>query len=282
MNTRSDLTMRITMTLCVILLLLVACGGLLALADSMPPSTTEAAESGTEESTVGETTAETAGETTALPVLPEDDTATDAPTDTTVVPEASLPTPSDTTLLPDCSSSVPDGSEGVPEWSGSLPVIGSGDLSSAFPTTSVEPAETTPAVTTTPAPVVTTTKAPVVTDPPNYSTMPATKTGALQSSPSDPLSTDSAVTTPTVTTQEGGKPPAVIGTTLTPTTDGEGSLPDRTLPITDRTQAETQEKEEADSDDSARTRMLYTLLSTFAVIAVVAAGGVILLKFIRV
>ena len=279
MNPSSDLTLRITMTLSVILLLLITCGGLLALADSTPPLT-DGEVSDTETTPADETTAETVGETTALPTvpedgtLPEDGTSTNAPDGSTVIPDGSQLVPSDTTVLPNGSTATPDGSASTPEWSGSLPVIGSGDLSSSVPTTPPEPIVTTPAVTTT--------KAPVVTDPPNYSTMPVSKTGALQSAPADPLSTDSAVTTPTITTQEGGKPPAVIGTTLTPGTNGGQSIPNTAPQITHEAVTDEKEPEKSEANDLARTEMLYTLLSTFAVIAVVAAGGVILFKFIRV
>ena len=112
--------------------------------------------------------------------------------------------------------------------------------------------------------------------------MPATKTAALQSSPSHPLSTDSATTTPTVTTAESGNPPLVIGTTLTPQTDNTPTSTAASSKLTAATAADASHSEDEAIDDSARTEMLYTLLSTFAVITALAAGGVVLFKMIRV
>ncbi|MBQ8289115.1 MAG: hypothetical protein IJX76_10210 [Clostridia bacterium] len=279
MNTRSDLTLRLTLTLLAVLLLLVACSGLLALADAEePPLAADMTQAEATTTAEAESVAETVGETSAEPTVPEDGTVTDLPTETTADPDGSMPTPSDTTALPDSSSGVVDGSSYAPNLSGSTPVEGSGDLSSWLPATTIVPIITTPQVTTT---KITTTKAPVVTDPPTYSTMPITLTGALQSAPADPLSTDASTTT-AVTTYPVGTPPAVIGTTGPQSPSSSGNILGGDTDNTDPAGTDAPDPGESDQTDPARGEMLNTLIVTFAVIAVLASGAVIVLKFIHV
>lgn len=271
MNTRSDLTLRLALTLCAALLMLVVCGGLLALADAaQPPLTTEEPLQTDAAASESESAAETVGETTAAPV-PGDGTETDQPADTTL-PEDTLPTPSDTTAVPEEGTTVPDTLETTaPE--------GEGETQTTEPPAVTDLPITTepPAVTTVITTVVTTTKA---TTAPTYSTMPITSVGAMQSAPADPLSTDGAVTAP-VTTVAGQS-----GTLTTPSTTGE-TVP-QTVPATTSSTRETAPlitgapaEQEDPAAAAARSELLTTLVITFAVITVLSVAALLAFKTLR-
>lgn len=256
MNTRFNLTLRLALLLCMAGILLAICGGLLALAE---PGEGESALSATETVTV-DLSAQTPD---AEPTLPGDGETTDTPDNTqspsSAEPDGSLLTPSDSEQVPDLSSAVPDGSTQLPELSDSEPIEGSGDVSSAE-------------LITTPIPA-TTTKKPSV---PNYSTDAVTLTGALQSVPAGPMSTDPAASVPVTTTvSQGGNTDPQTAAVTTTNSDPADDLP----AITDAPAVTT--APDAADDDTDRGGGLLTLAIIFSAIAVLAIGAVILTRAFR-
>lgn len=256
MNTQSTFTTRLTAILCALGCFLALLGGLLSLAEGaeIPLVSDTTVSDGVDGIAEGETSAVISITVTGDPNAPIDPTVT---TDPTVTADPSVTTDPSETADPSVTT---DPSETVD------------------PSVTTDPSETVdPSITTDPSvtidPALTTTE--VTTTEPRPSTEPVTKTGAAQSRPTSPLSTDPG---------EGGKVTAqtVPGQT-TPSTPGvSGNAP--THPSDSSAVVTTAPSDGIDQSNGTQAHDGFGIAIVgvvFAIAAIVSTVAVILTKYMK-
>ena len=259
MNKQSTFTARLTAILCVIGCFLTLSGGLISLAEVEP--TPE------ESSLVGESTEETF-ETTAV----EDMNTTD-PWETEDPFETTDPWETEDPFETTDPWETEDPFETTDPWETTDPFETTDPWETTDPFETTDPWETTdPFETTAPLPEVTTT--PPVTTTLRPSTHPVTQTGAVQSMPNSPLSTDPVsghVTAQTVPGKTSASAPG--GTEDLPATPS-----DDPSDTTDRSSGNASQEEGA---KNPFTTAMILASAIFAVAAIVSIVAVILTKFMK-
>lgn len=303
MNTRFDLKVRLAILLCVAGLFLAVCGGLFALADgiadmSVESTTTEGSLlTPTEEIADIDPAPQDPGEEIAQPPVDEPEMTTTSATDggdeplpDTSEPLGSLPTVSEPSLPLTSEPIITAPTTSLPKTDEPSTLPPATTEPSTLPPATTEPSTLPPATTeplTTPPvtteSVVTTTTVVTTTAKPNYTTDPVTKTGALQSVPPSPMSTDPVEGAPAVTTPPTGEnQPPVPTVTAKPATP---NLPGVTTDDSDQDEdAKDDEKKPGvvEVDEEARRAGLTRLAGIFGVAFIVALAAMMLAKFVKI
>ena len=267
MHNRFDLKCRLAVLPCIASLFLAVIGGLLILADETEDTQSSSIVSLAESS--ADWLESAIPPNTTVPATGEPST----PPNTTVPATGEPLTPPNTTVPATGEPSTPP-STTIPTTGG--PSVSTGTL----PTTG------TPAVSTggTNTPVTTTVPVTTTTERPNYTTDPVTKTGALQSVPPFPLSTDPVTGTPEQTNSTGGanQPTAPAGSSsiVTPTTADVSAQNPQEEPSSSDNDAE---KKPAimEMDEEVRKAGLTRLATVFSVAFIVALAAIMLAKFVK-